>query len=191
MVRVFDPSGQFVGYFDRKEGACFGHVQDGELAFTRLYRLDNRLWVLYRYRHAPKEEEGTLLGNEAAQEWLQQHHIVGEPTQPLNLSRWTREGTRTDWTVTIAGFWFGGALHPLGGVNLKLLAAFLEAPGMRLSNAQIVQACTDPESVVREAKAYVCDLNRKLCGLLHLSAKRIRRTGKGIYQFALPVRQGT
>jgi hypothetical protein len=187
MVRVFDSSGQFVGYFDRKDAVCFGHVRNGELAFTRLYRLANGMWILYCYRHAPKEEEGTLLRNAAAQQWLQQHQIVGEPNRPLNLARWTREETETDWTCTVAGFWVGGTFHPLGGVNLKLLAAFLEAPEMRLSNAQVVQACTDPRVVERPAKAYVHDLNRKLRALLHLTANPVRRIGPGVYQFLPPV----
>jgi hypothetical protein len=113
--------------------------------------------------------------------------MVGEPNRPLNLARWPRDRSWTDWTCTLAGFWFGGKLHPLGGVSLKLLAAFLGAPEMRLSNAQIVQACTDPEVVERPARAYVCDLNSKLRDVLHLPSNPVQRIGQGVYQFSPPV----
>jgi hypothetical protein len=91
--------------------------------------------------------------------------------------------SQTNWTCTVGGFWFGGVLQPLGGVNLKLLASFRAAPGMRLTAAQVVQACTDPACVERLAKAYVCDLNRNLRDRLGLTARPVQPVSKGVYQF--------
>jgi hypothetical protein len=92
---------------------------------------------------------------------------------------------KPDWTCTAAGFYIGGEIRPLSGVNLRLLEAFVHAEGMQLTKQQVITAAGN-EYVAREAQAYVSDLNRKLRDLLALVDNPVRRVAQGIYRFYPP-----
>jgi hypothetical protein len=92
---------------------------------------------------------------------------------------------KPDWACTAAGFHFGSEIKLLSGVNLRLLEAFVNADGMRLTKEQIIAAAGN-EYVAREPKAYVSDLNRVLRDRLRLVDNPVRRISKGVYQFFPP-----
>jgi hypothetical protein len=105
----------------------------------------------------------------------------------LAVSRWQAEPavaradydpTAGDWESAPGQFRYLANWHDLTGQRLDLLAAFVKACHMTLTNHEISRACSKNYESNRPA-AYVSELNRALCTLLSVTEKPIRPIPRG------------